>query len=110
MNVFAEYITKNYASIATRAIEHLELVSVSLGIAIPLGVIIGVVLSRDALNRVRQPAVFVLGLGQAIPSLAILAFAVASWGVGFLPAVAAIAAYSLFPIVHNTVTGIRSLP
>jgi osmoprotectant transport system permease protein len=71
-------------------------------------VALGVLLSRPAFARVRGVIFSLLGLGQTIPSLALLALAVGLLGIGFLPAVVALSLYSILPVARNTAVGIGS--
>jgi osmoprotectant transport system permease protein len=84
---------------------HLLLAGVSLLAAVVVGVPLGLVVSRTS----AAPAVVRgVGLLQTIPGLALLAFLLPVMGIGFLPAVAALFLYSLYPIVQNTVTGVQT--
>ena len=51
-----------------------------------------------------------LGIGQTVPSLAILALAVGTIGLGAFPAILAILLYVLLPIASNTTAGIAMVP
>lgn len=88
-------------------LDHLFLVAVSLGcaivIAIPLGLLAAIT------PWLRQPILAVVGVLQTIPSLALLVIMVPLLGIGALPAIVALFAYSLLPIVRNTVTGITGI-
>lgn len=69
-------------------------------IAVPLGIL---------LTRFRKAAGLVIGLVsvlQTIPSLALLGFLIPMFGIGPLPAIIAMVAYGLLPILRNTYTGI----
>jgi len=50
-----------------------------------------------------------VNIGQAVPSLAVVALAVGLLGVGSLTAILALWVYSLLPILNNTLTGINEL-
>jgi osmoprotectant transport system permease protein len=96
------------ARIRLRTIEHLELVSLSLGLAILLGLPLGV-----AAARLPQLGRWVLAFAvvlQTVPSLAMLVFMIPLFGIGARPAIATLFLYSLLPIVRNTLTGLSSIP
>jgi len=85
--------------------EHLMLTGVSTGVAILLGVPLGILASR--MNRLRAPLLGATGILQTIPSLAMLAILLALTGkIGVVPAIIALILYALLPIVRNTLTGI----
>jgi len=88
--------------------EHLALVGVSLGLALLLGLPIGIAAARWApLGRVVLAACVV---AQTVPTLAMLVFMIPLFGIGAKPAIAALFFYSLLPIVRNTLTGLTGIP
>lgn len=89
--------------------EHLALVFGSLALAVAVGVPLGVwAQARPRAGAVLRGAV---GLLQTVPSLALLAVLVALLGrIGFVPALLALFAYALLPIVGNTIAGLAAVP
>ena len=89
--------------------EHLALVFGSLVLAVAVGVPLGVwAQARPRAGIWLRNAV---GLLQTVPSLALLAVLVAALGrIGFLPALLALFAYALLPIVGNTIAGLAGVP
>src|SRR5437764_12184957 len=87
MESFFNYIGENIGAIGQRLAEHLLIVAAALVIAAPLGIALGVGLSREGAKKVRGAVLYLLGLGQTIPSLAVLALAVGVLGIGMLPAI-----------------------
>lgn len=91
-------------------IEHLSLVLISSLAAICVGISLGIAVTRpigrDFLGIVRDIA----SLAQTFPPVAVLALAVPALGFGFRPAVAALALYSVLPVLQNTISGIESVP
>jgi osmoprotectant transport system permease protein len=106
MQISAETQTRS-ERVWLRTKEHLVLVGLSLGLAILLGIPLGIL---SAKSRVVGPGVLlVVGLIYTIPSLALLAVMVPPLGLGRVPAVSALFLYSLLPIVWNTYTGLNDL-
>ena len=89
--------------------EHLALVFGSLALAVAAGVPLGVwAQARPRAGALLRGAV---GLLQTVPSLALLAVLVALLGrIGFVPALLALFAYALLPIVGNTIAGLSAVP
>lgn len=89
--------------------EHLGLVFGSLALAVAVGVPLGVwAEARPRAGAWLQGAV---GLLQTVPSLALLAVLVAALGrIGYLPALLALFAYALLPVVGNTIAGMAGVP
>jgi osmoprotectant transport system permease protein len=79
-----------------------------LGIALLLGLGVGILLSR--VPRVSAPVISGLALVQTFPSLALLGFAIPWVGIGQKAAVFLVVVYSLFPVVMNTYVGITQVP
>lgn len=88
-------------------LDHLYLVGISLGLAILIAIPIGVLAVKV---QVLETAVLgAVGILQTIPSLALLVFMIPLFGIGALPAIAALFLYSLLPIVRNTHSGIKTI-
>jgi osmoprotectant transport system permease protein len=88
--------------------EHLELVGVSLTLAIAVAIPLGVLAFRHP--GLGQAVLAVVGVIQTIPSLALLVFMIPLLGIGTIPATVALFLYSLLPIVRNTHAGLASIP
>lgn len=77
-------------------------------LAVPPAVALGVVAARRP--RLAAVAVGTAGVIFTIPSLALFALLVAPLGLGTAPAVAALALYSVLPVLRNTVVGLNEVP
>ncbi len=86
---------------------HLKLTGLALLFACALALPLAICLSQYP--RAASWAVYVAGLMQTVPSLALLAILVPVLGLGQVPAVLALFLYSLLPIIRNTLAGIRSI-
>jgi len=91
-------------------LRHLQLVAVSLALAILVGVPLGIRAARPGL--LSQIVLGTVGVIYTIPSLALLAVlaAVPFLGISGRTAIMALFLYSLLPIVRNTAAGLRSIP
>lgn len=104
---FWQYIVTNDSQILSLLIDHIKLTAVSVGIAIIIGVPLGILISYMA--KVSKPILSIANIIQAIPSMALLGFMIPFLGIGTAPAVVAVVLYSLLPIIKNTYTGIESI-
>ncbi len=104
---FLDYLTSNYSQIISLLIDHLKLTAVSVGLAILIGVPLGIFISYAA--KASKPVLSVANVIQAIPSMALLGFMIPLLGIGVVPAVVAVVLYSLLPIIKNTYTGIENI-
>jgi osmoprotectant transport system permease protein len=99
--------TIDWAFLFQCTLTHVELTFIALlagmAVAIPLGAVI------YRLGAVARLVLYVAGVLQTIPSIALLAFMIPVFGIGARPAVAALFLYSLLPILNNTVTALLSI-
>jgi osmoprotectant transport system permease protein len=87
---------------------YLKLCGVSIAIATVIGVVLGALVSRNAVLSFL--AINVSGLMRSIPIIAILFLFVSIFGqLGFLPAIIALIVLGIPPILINTYTGIRGV-
>jgi len=91
-------------------VEHLKLTLISGGLAVLIGIPLGIVLSRPALARYAETAMQLLNIGTTVPTLALLALAMSVLGIGNGPAIFGLMVATLLPIVRNTYTGLLAVP
>ena len=97
------------APLASLVLAHLNLVGVSSGMAILIGVPLGLWVTRRS-GRDLHPAVDDLSsLAQTFPPVAVLAIAIPAIGFGTRPTVVALTLFSLLPIIRNTVRGVEAV-
>jgi osmoprotectant transport system permease protein len=109
MNLF-EYLSQNRVEFLELTVQHLVLVGISTGIAILVGVPLGILLTRRP--RLRTPVLGLANIFQTIPSLALFGFLIPLpfiGGVGARTAIVALVLYALLPIIRNTYAGIQSI-
>ena len=102
-----KYFIENKDQIISLCIEHIELTSLALIIAIIIGVPIGVLISYK--RKLNKPVLGMTSVTQAIPSMALLGFMIPFLGIGTAPAIVVVVLYSLLPIIKNTYTGISNI-
>ena len=89
-------------------LEHLSVVALALGLALIIGVGVGMLVWDKPISR--SVVIATAGVALTIPSLALLALLIPSFGLGWTPTVIALVMYSLLPIVRNTIVGLREVP
>jgi len=99
-----------YPVIMELFIQHLYMVTLSMAFATVIGVTAGILLTRQRWRKYTGICMYIIGLGQTIPSLAVLALAMSFLGIGTKPAVFALTIYSILPIARNTLAGITAVP
>jgi osmoprotectant transport system permease protein len=97
------------ATVITFAAQHLELVIVSSLITIPLGLAVGILVTRENYREFLPLVNNIANTGQTVPTLAIVAIMAPIIGFGFWPAIIALVLYGLLPVIRNTVAGLDSV-
>ncbi len=108
MNNF--FLIKYAPEILQHTLEHLFLVSIAIGIAILIGIPLGILITR--ITSLRQPILIIANILQTIPSLALFGLLIPVpfiGGIGATPAIVALTLYSFLPIIRNTYTGITNV-
>jgi len=90
------------------SLQHLFLVTVSLGAAIIISIPLGILAFKN--QRIGHAVLGLVGIIQTLPSLALLVFMIPFFGIGTVPAIVALFLYSLLPIVRNTYSGLLDIP
>ncbi|MDN4055268.1 glycine betaine ABC transporter substrate-binding protein [Massilia sp. YIM B02763] len=89
--------------------QHLLLVALAVLLGCAAGIPLGIVAAL--VPRLRQAVLALAGVLQTVPSLALLAMLIPLLGrIGTVPALVALCAYALLPIVRNTCTGLLQVP
>ncbi|ASN05606.1 ABC transporter permease/substrate-binding protein [Virgibacillus necropolis] len=107
MNEFIDVFQKRQDVLLETIWEHLQISLIALIIAIIIAVPLGLLLTRY--TKIAEPIIGVTAVLQTIPSLAVLAFLIPFFGIGTTPAIIALTAYGLLPILRNTYTGIKEV-
>ena len=105
-----ESIAKYKSDVIFLSQQHMKIVAISGGLAILVGVPLGLWLSRPRMRRAAESIMQALNIGSTIPTLAVIALAMSLLGIGQLPAIFALWVASLLPIVRNTYAGMLSVP
>jgi osmoprotectant transport system permease protein len=87
----------------------LELAAVSTVIVVTLSVTTGILLTRPFTRHVSPYVIGLANIGQAVPSIGVLALLAIVWNVGFWPCIVALVAYSFLGILRNTMVGLRQV-
>jgi osmoprotectant transport system permease protein len=99
----------NASTIIQRVIEHVQLAALSTVIVVVLAVTTGILLTRPLTRRVTPVIVGLANIGQAVPSIGLLALFALTWDFGFWPAIVALVAYSFLSILRNTMVGLQQV-
>lgn len=89
--------------------QHLTLVAISMVMALGVGLVAGVILSRPAMQRYGEVGMQVFNLANAIPPMSVLMIALILFGIGDVPTIIALFLASLLPIARNTYQGLLNV-
>jgi osmoprotectant transport system permease protein len=114
---FFEFLLRNRQEVLALVGEHLFLVAISTGMAVLIGVPLGILLTRKP--ALSKPVLGFANIMQTVPSLALFGFLIPLnvylfefkilGGIGPHTAIVALVWYSLLPIIQNTFTGISGV-
>ncbi|TKK66975.1 ABC transporter permease subunit [Ilyomonas limi] len=90
-----------------QTITHIGLTFIALFIAVLVGLPLGILIARK--HKWAGVVLGFAGVLQTIPSIALLGFLIPLFGIGAIPAIAALFLYALLPIIRNTYTGIKEV-
>lgn len=107
---FLEFLKTHWQEILVLTREHILIVLVATGLAILVGVPVGILLTR--VRSLQAPVLAFANVMQTVPSLALFGLLIPIpfiGGIGARTAIVALALYALLPVVRNTVTGILGI-
>jgi osmoprotectant transport system permease protein len=101
------YMVNHGQEIGRLTVEHIEMTAIAVGIAILIGVPLGILISY--VKKLDKPIIGAANVVQAIPSMALLGLMIPLLGIGQKPAIVMVIIYSLLPIIKNTYIGIADI-
>ncbi len=101
------YILQNQAYIISKTTDHILLALVAVGLACLIGVPLGILITKH--RKLADVVISVANIIQTIPSLAMFAFMLPLFGIGYRNAVFALFLYALLPVIKNTYIGIKGV-
>ena len=102
-----QFMLQQSGKLWQQTITHVGLTFIALFIAVLIGLPLGILIARK--QRLAGVVLGFAGVLQTIPSIALLGFLIPLFGIGALPAIAALFLYALLPIIRNTYTGIKEV-
>lgn len=101
------YFAENHAQLLKYTRQHAILVLRALIVAVPLGLILGIVITYD--DRLATVVLWLAGIMMTIPSMALFALLLPSLGTGSPPVVMALILYTQLPVIRNTYVGLTGV-
>lgn len=109
------YLATHWAYVGQLALEHVRIVLLANGLAIVIGLVVGIFVSKKGREGLAELVLYVAGILLTVPSLALYGILMAvlkSLGlmsIGIVPVVIALTLYGLLPILRNTTTAVRGI-
>lgn len=107
MNDFIQEFLGRKDQLVSSLLEHVQISFIALFFAVIIAIPLGIYLTRH--KKVAEGIIGVTSVVQTIPSLALLGILIPLFGIGKVPAIIALVAYALLPILRNTYTGIKEV-
>ncbi|NJP37251.1 ABC transporter permease/substrate-binding protein [Alkalicoccus luteus] len=107
IETFFQLLRERSDLLTTALWQHIEMSLISLLIAVFIAVPLGIFLAMY--KKGAEPVIGTTAVIQTIPSLALLGFLIPFVGIGTTPAIIALSAYALMPILRNTYTGVKGV-
>lgn len=104
---FIDYIRDNQDKFWELFEQHMTLVIAAVAIALVIALPLAIITSR--VKALQKPMTWISNIGQATPSLAVLALMLPIMGIGFRPSLFALTILAILPIFLNTLVGIQSV-
>src|SRR5687768_14751872 len=107
MSDFLSFLAEHWREILVLTREHMMIVLAATGLAVLIGLPLGILLTR--IKSLQTPILGVANVLQTVPSLALFGLLIPIpfiGGIGARTAIIALALYALLPVIRNTVTGI----
>lgn len=107
MSHFFDVFQDRKGELAGALLEHIQISLIALVFAVLIAIPLGIYLTNK--QRFAESVIGASAVLQTIPSLALLGLLIPLLGIGKVPAIIALVAYALLPILRNTYTGIKEV-
>lgn len=119
MTSFFSYVAENLDELQFYALQHFQLVLISVGIATVVGVTLGLALQTSGFapsgwsTRFRlgaqEGALLLTAAALTVPSFALLTLLQGFFGLGVTTSILGLTIYAMYPVLRNTVAGLSSV-
>jgi osmoprotectant transport system permease protein len=99
----------NWEFISASTLRHVEIAVIATVVVGLLAVPAGILLTRPFSRPVRPVILGFANLGQAVPSIGVIALLTIIWTIGLRTAIVALVAYAFLPILRNTMVGLQQV-
>jgi osmoprotectant transport system permease protein len=107
MSILFDVLRERQDQLFSALLAHVQISFIALFLALMIAVPLGIHMTRRP--NMAEGLIGLSAVLQTIPSLALLGLLIPLLGIGTLPAITALVAYALLPILRNTYTGIKEV-
>ncbi|BFH14294.1 hypothetical protein J6TS7_57570 [Paenibacillus dendritiformis] len=107
MSILFDVLRERQDQLLSALLAQVQISFVALFLALMIAVPLGIHITRHP--KMAEGLIGLSAVLQTIPSLALLGLLIPLLGIGTLPAITALVAYALLPILRNTYTGIKEV-
>jgi len=107
VGAYARFVSENVGELVTLLIEHVFITAQTVGIAVPIAVTLGIVITYD--DRAATAVLWLAGIAMTIPSIAAFGLLIPFLGIGSPPVVFTLVLYSQLPVIRNTYVGLTGI-
>lgn len=104
---FIDVLNERKGQLLASLLEHVQISFIALFFAVIIAIPLGIYLTKK--KKIAESIIGMSAVLQTIPSLALLGLLIPLFGIGKVPAIIALVAYALLPILRNTYTGINEV-
>ena len=115
LSTMLRYLTTHWEYVGQLTAEHIRIVFIANGLAVVLGLALGIFISKRGREGLAEFVLYVAGILLTVPSLALYGIlmailkALGLMSIGLVPVVVALTLYGLLPILRNTTTAVRGI-
>ena len=99
----------NAEFITTATLRHILIAVIATIVVVALAVPTGIMLTRPWARPIRPVFLGLANIGQAVPSIGVIAILALVWTIGLRTALVALVVYTFLPILRNTMVGLQQV-
>lgn len=104
---YVQFVSRYQSELVMRSIEHVQIIVQSIAIAVPLGVLLGILITFN--DTAATVVIWLAGIMMTIPSIALFGLLIPYLGIGQPPVIFALILYTQLPVIRNTYVGLTQI-
>ncbi|MFC6974625.1 ABC transporter permease [Halomicroarcula sp. GCM10025709] len=104
---YQTFLSRYAGELLVLVFEHVDIVALSILLAIPIGVSLGVLITFN--DTAATVVLWLAGVSMTVPSIALFGLLIPVFGIGEPPVIVSLVVYSQLPLVRNTYVGLNGV-